>query len=98
MDDVNEDEVDANYNPEEEVCDGNWKIVDLPMVQLPKEEEESDTLWECKLKLYRYDVDQWKERAVGQFKFLKDKKSGKIRGVLRQVTTEKIMAHFFGTL
>ena len=91
-----EEQVDENYNPEEEVVDGNWKIIDLPKVDVQTGEETQETLFEAKMKLYRFDNNQWKERAVGIFKFLKDKQSGKIRGVLRQDVTNKIMANFFG--
>lgn len=91
-----EEQVDENYNPEEEVVDGNWKIIDLPQADVKTWEETSEILWEAKMKLYRWDKDQWKERAVGQFKFVKDKQTGKIRGVLKQDTTSKIMANFYG--
>ena len=91
-----EEQVDENYNPEEEVVDGNWKIIDLPELHVSNGEDKCENLWECKMKLYRFDNNQWKERAVGIFKFLKDKESGKIRGVLRQDVTSKIMANFYG--
>lgn len=91
-----DEQVDENYNPEEEVFEGNWKIIDLPEVAQTTDEEHCETLWECKMLLYRWDKDQWKERAKGDFKFIKEKKSGKIRGVLRQATTSKVMANFYG--
>ena len=85
-----------DYNPEEEVvADGNWKIIDLPEVDLGSGEEAEENLFECTVKLYRYDDKQWKERAVGQFKFLKHKQNNRARGILRQVTTKKIFANFF---
>ena len=90
-----EDHVDENYNPEEEIFDGNWKVIDLPKVDSLKPEDVAETLWECKMKLYRWDVDQWKERAIGQFSFIKDKSSSKVRGILRQEVTNKIMANFY---
>jgi Ran-binding protein 1 len=91
-----EDQVDENYNPEEEVFEGNWKIIDLPVVVPVTDDEHIETLWECKMLLYRWDKDQWKERAKGEFKFIREKKSTKIRGVLRQATTNKVMGNFFG--
>lgn len=101
--DDEEEQVDENYNPEEEVVDGNWKIVDLPQVTPANLDDIADTLWECKMKLYRFDKtkqggSEWKERAVGIFKFIKDKKDDKIRGLLRQDTTNKIMANFYGII
>ena len=91
-----DEQMDENYNPEEEVFEGNWKIIDLPEVSNSSDDDHVENLWECKMMLYRWDNAQWKERAVGQFRFVKDKASGKIRGILRQTTTNKIMANFYG--
>jgi len=86
-----------DYNPEEEVvADGNWKIVDLAPVEVKTGEETTECLMECRIKLYRFDNDQWKERAVGTFKFLRNLEDKRISGVLRQDTTNKIMANFYG--
>ena len=86
------------YNPEEEVvAEGNYKIIDLPEVEVTTGEENDENLFECTVKLYRFDNGQWKERAVGVFKFLKNTTDGKVRAILRQETTNKIMANFYGT-
>lgn len=51
-----------------------------------------------KCKLYRYDHEakEWKERGIGQAKFLKDKQSKKTRFLMRQDKTLKIRANHFG--
>jgi hypothetical protein len=49
--------------------------------------------------LYRYDQDskEWKERGIGQAKFLKHKESKKTRFLMRQDKTLKIRANHMGT-
>nr|GFA27156.1 Ran-binding protein 1 homolog a-like [Tanacetum cinerariifolium] len=49
----------------------------------------------CKAKLYRFDKEgnQWKERGAGSVKFLKHKKTEKVRLVMRQSKTLKICAN-----
>ena len=59
-----EEQVDENYNPEEEVVDGNWKIIDLPKVDVATGEETQETLFEAKMKLYRFDNNQWKSLNI----------------------------------
>lgn len=51
-----------------------------------------------KCKLYRFDQDakEWKERGVGQAKFLKHKESKKTRFLMRQDKTLKIRANHIG--
>lgn len=39
---VEEQENDANYDPEEEKAEGNWKIIDLPEIKLPTGEEDEE--------------------------------------------------------
>lgn len=90
-------EVKEEYNPEEEImAEGNWKIIDLDLVDTKTGDEEDECLFESIVKLYRFDNSQWKERAIGTFKFLKRKESGKVVGVLRQDDTNRIMANFYG--
>jgi hypothetical protein len=53
-----------------------------------------------KCKLYRYDQvsKEWKERGIGQAKFLKHKESKQTRFLMRQDKTLKIRANHIGTL
>ena len=37
-----EPEHDANYDPEEDRTEGNWKIIDLPEMKLPTGEEDEE--------------------------------------------------------
>ena len=86
---------DPDYNPEEEVAEGNWKLVDLPDKEVKSGEEETDEVFNARTKLYRWRDDQWKERGIGQAKILKHKESGKYSFILRQDSTLKLMAFFY---
>jgi Ran-binding protein 1 len=60
------EEVGENYNPEQEVEIGNFKICDLK----PEEEkvkENASELFKARSKVYLWDKDssEWKERGVG---------------------------------
>ncbi|KAF9592055.1 hypothetical protein IFM89_011805 [Coptis chinensis] len=70
-------------------------IVQLEQVTVSTGEENEHVLLDLKAKLYRYDKQgkQWKERGVGNVKFLKHKDSGKVRLVMRQSKTLKICAN-----
>ena len=90
-------EGDDNYNPEEEVLDGNWKQIDLPDTEAKSGEEETEEIFNVRAKLYRWRDEQWKERGVGQAKVLKHKESGRYNFMLRQESTLKIMAFTYIT-
>ncbi|KRW98382.1 hypothetical protein PPERSA_12861 [Pseudocohnilembus persalinus] len=94
-----EDDVDDNYNPEEEVTGGDWKIEkrDLPEVQIVTGEEQEEEVTNFRTKLYRWRDAQWKERGTGDLKLLKNKESQKIRVLMRQDKTKKIVANFLIT-
>ena len=85
----------GEYNPEEEVAEGDWQVLDLPDVKLESGEENLTELFSARTKLYRWRDDQWKERGVGNFRIMEDKESKKRSCILRQETTMKIMAYFF---
>lgn len=73
MAEENEENVEEDYNPEEEVT-GNWKVdVNLPEVPLITGEENDECLVKFRTKLYRWHDKQWKERGVGDLKFFKNK-------------------------
>lgn len=90
------EDVDENYDPEAEVG-GNWAVqVNLPEVPLVTGEENDDVSSKFRAKLYRYVDKQWKERGIGELKFLKSKATGKIRILMRQEKTHKIVANHLG--
>ena len=93
---ANDDEVvnDPNYNPEEEVHEGNWKIVNLPEVKLETGEESSEEIATFYCKLYRFKDGEWKERAVGNIRFLRNKETKKTFVLLRS-ETKRAMCYFF---
>lgn len=84
---------DEGANPEEEVK-GEWKIADLPEVEVKTGEENCDVLLQMNAKLYRWNDNQWKERGTGEFKLLKNRVSNKISFVMRQALTFKLVASF----
>lgn len=95
MFDKEEEVTDPNYNPEEEVAEGNWKIVDLPQVTIETGEKDEEEVFKARSKLYRWKDEQWKERGIGDFRILRNKITGKYRAVLRQDQTLKIRCLFF---
>ena len=86
---------DPDYNPEEEIAEGNWKLIDLPDAEVKSGEEETEEIFNVRSKLYRWRDDQWKERGIGQAKILKHKETGKYSFILRQDQTMKLMAFFY---
>lgn len=62
-----------DYNPEEEIDVGNWKIIDLQK----KEETEAENmteLFKSRTKLYRWNETekQWQERGLGNIIVIKN--------------------------
>lgn len=76
-----EDDVDDNYDPEAEVVLDN-KICDLPEIPVVTGEEDEEELAKFRSKIYRWR-GEWKERGVGELKFLKHKKTNLIRILVR---------------
>lgn len=88
------EEVDENYDPEQEVT-GNFKpLQELPEVPQMTGEENEDVVVKFRTKLYRHRDNQWKERGAGDLKLLKDRTTNKIRVLMRQDKTLKIVANF----
>jgi Ran-binding protein 1 len=54
----------------------------LPEVPVVTGEEEEDTIAKFRSKIYRWK-GEWKERGVGEMKFLKHKTTGLIRILVR---------------
>eukprot|EP00892_Ulva_mutabilis_P008602 jgi/Ulvmu1/6113/UM027_0091.1 len=90
------DDAGAEEAHEEEECKAEFApLVQLEEVEKTTGEENEDLLLELKCKMYRFDKDsnEWKERGVGQAKFLKSKETQKIRFVMRQEKTLKIRSN-----
>lgn len=63
-------------------------------------EENEDVFWSQRSKLYRWATDTdgsgvWKERGLGESKLLRHKETGKIRFLLRQEKTFKVVANHY---
>lgn len=89
-----EDSGDENDEDVEKEVVGNWKLVDLPEMPAVTGEEEEEELATFKTKVYRFRKE-WKERGVGQLRFLKHKSSGFVRILVRAEKTHKcVMNHY----
>ncbi|AFZ81041.1 ran binding protein, putative [Theileria equi strain WA] len=93
---------DEEASPEEEVVEGNWKArkVEVSEIKVETGEEDEDIFWTQRSKLYRWATDTdgtgvWKERGLGDSKLLKHRTSGKIRFLLRQEKTFKVVANHY---
>ena len=93
-----EGQVDENYNPEEEVT-GDYAIVNLPEMKVSTGEEDEDLLHKFRAKIYRWaDSKEWKERGLGDLRFMQHKTTKFIRIIMRQDKTSKVVANFNSTL
>eukprot|EP01017_Pseudomicrothorax_dubius_P031651 TRINITY_DN4062_c0_g1_i3.p1 TRINITY_DN4062_c0_g1~~TRINITY_DN4062_c0_g1_i3.p1 ORF type:complete len:187 (-),score=74.20 TRINITY_DN4062_c0_g1_i3:73-633(-) len=87
---------DENYDPEAETkIGGDWKTVNLPEVPVVTGEEDDEVLEKFRVKLYRWVGKEWKERGVGDLKFLKSKHVGRVRLLMRQEKTHKVIANHY---
>ena len=84
----NEEEVNANFVP----------VVELAVKENHTTlEEDEEVLFKIKAKLFRFDKGEnnWKERGLGDVKFLRHKETKKIRLLMRREKTLKIcMNHY----
>ena len=90
---------DENYNPESE-ADTHFKpLVSLPEVAVRTGEEDEETIFTHRAKLYRFDssVKQWKERGVGDIKILCNKTTNKTRILMRRDQILKLCCNHFIT-
>ena len=60
--------------------------------------ENLECLWRNRVKLYRWNDEQWKERGTGNAKLMRDRAEKKVRFVMRQEKTLKPVANHFGKL
>eukprot|EP01135_Chromosphaera_perkinsii_P004262 Nk52_evm14s273 gene=Nk52_evmTU14s273 len=96
-DDGDDDGSEESADEEEDVAVDFKPIVDLPLVDVKTMEENEDVLFKMRAKLFRFDKDtsQWKERGLGEVKFLKHKETEKIRLLMRREKTLKICANHY---
>eukprot|EP01040_Poterioochromonas_malhamensis_P002853 gene2853-3037_t len=90
--------------PEEESTATFTPVVRLEQVEVKTFEEDEDVLYKQRGKLFIFGetlLDKgtgnktWKERGVGDFKLLKHKENGRIRALMRQEKTMKIIVNHF---
>ena len=74
-------------------------VVTLKEVDVKTMEEDEESLFKMRAKLFRFDKasQEWKERGTGDVRFLKHKTSGKIRLLMRRDKTLKICANHYLT-
>ncbi len=82
------------FNPEEEVKINPTQACSLPKAELKTGEEDEDLIYKGRGKLYRFREKEWKERGTGDMKLLRHKTDKRIRFILRQDKTLKIVANF----
>mmetsp|Transcript_103663 Transcript_103663/g.332243 ORF Transcript_103663/g.332243 Transcript_103663/m.332243 type:complete len:627 (-) Transcript_103663:176-2056(-) len=89
---------EEQYVPEEEVVSiPGWQAsVSLDVKDTVETgEEDEEELYCQRSKLFRFKEGEWKERGLGDAKLLKHKETGKVRFMLRQDKTMKIVANHF---
>ncbi|KAF8821884.1 putative ran binding family protein 1 [Cardiosporidium cionae] len=91
------DSKDNALYPEEEITEGNWNtpVVEVVDVKVTTGEEDESIFWSKRAKLYRWKSGEWKQRGVGEAKLLEHVKTGRIRFLLRQEKTLKIVANHY---
>ena len=82
------------FNPVEEVKINPTEACKLPKVEIKTGEEDEDLIYKGRGRLYRFREGEWKERGTGDMKLLRHKTEKKIRFILRQDKTLKIVANF----
>ncbi|OZJ03017.1 Ran-specific GTPase-activating protein 1, partial [Bifiguratus adelaidae] len=88
-----EDEVEASPDVHFE------PVVKLEQVEVRTMEEDEDTLFKMRAKLFRFDkpLGEWKERGTGDVKFLQHKETKKVRLLMRRDKTHKVCANHYVT-
>ncbi|KZZ87195.1 hypothetical protein AAP_05834 [Ascosphaera apis ARSEF 7405] len=87
---ADEEEPDVHFEP----------VIHLTeKVEIKTNEEDEESLFKMRAKLFKYDSDakEWKERGTGDVKFLKHKETQKIRLVMRRDKTLKVCANHYIT-
>ncbi|GMT04655.1 hypothetical protein PENTCL1PPCAC_26829, partial [Pristionchus entomophagus] len=90
-DDENDEDHVEEYEPDVDFA----PVIPLPdMVETVTGEESEKVLLEDRCKLFRFTNGEWKERATGNIKVLKNEKAGKHRVVVRRDQVHKVAANF----
>jgi hypothetical protein len=80
----------------EEECAAEFQpVIQLSEVEVLSGEEGWTVLKEFRAKMYRYVDDEWKERGIGDLKFLRNDESKKIRILMRRDKVQKIAANHY---
>jgi len=88
--------------PEEESTAHFEPVVQLDEIEVKTHEEEEEVLWKWRGKLFVFGETllnkgtgqkTWNERGIGEFKFLKHKEHQKIRALMRQERTMKVICN-----
>ncbi|CAJ1335821.1 unnamed protein product, partial [Effrenium voratum] len=92
-----EDGQETELVDEEEVTvvPGWAPAVSLDLQEVPTGEEDEEEIYSQRSKLYRFKDGEWKERGLGDSKLLRHRGSGKIRYMMRQEKTGKIVANHY---
>uniref|UniRef100_A0A8B9HQY7 E3 SUMO-protein ligase RanBP2 n=1 Tax=Astyanax mexicanus TaxID=7994 RepID=A0A8B9HQY7_ASTMX len=75
-------------------------VVKMPdKVELVTGEEDEECLYSNRVKLFRFDpeIQQWKERGVGNLKLLKNNSNGRLRVLMRREQVLKVCANHWIT-
>lgn len=83
--------------PEEENNTQYEPLVKLEHVKTESGEENEESLYKHRARLFRFDnsTKEWKERGTGDVKLLQDKNNKKVRVILRQEKTLKVVMNHF---
>ncbi|KAF8930136.1 single stranded nucleic acid binding protein [Haplosporangium gracile] len=84
-----EEETEVHFEP----------IVKLEAVQVKTHEEEEDSVFKMRAKLFRFvkESNEWKERGTGDVRLMQHKETKKIRLLMRRDQTHKICANHYVT-
>jgi len=97
-------EDDNGPAPEEESTATFAPVVVLESVEVKTHEEDEDVLYKQRAKLFVYGetmldkgtgLKSWRERGVGDMRFLQHKENNRIRVLMRQEKTMKVIANHF---
>ena len=79
------DSAGEEENPESEADIRFQPVVTLPEAVVMKSwDDEADTLFCHRCKLYRFHERQWKERGVGELKIMKHRSTGRMKLIMRR--------------
>jgi len=72
-------------------------VVRLETVKTSNNEENEDAIFKMRAKLFRFDKEakEWKERGVGDVRFMEHKETHKIRILMRQEKTLKVRLNHY---